>query len=83
MGKIQDVLDHFDDALSASIEFDNKLLADANSISEEYAGLISLTTRQAMSAIEYTIKRDDLNISDVKAFMKNMGGVGSDYDHFQ
>ncbi|PAV15277.1 hypothetical protein PNOK_0903800 [Pyrrhoderma noxium] len=76
---IRDALDHFDDALAASIELDNKLLAAANSISTEYAGLVSLVTRSAMSAIEYTINIDDNgnDISDVKAFMKNMGNVGS------
>ena len=63
--------------MTASIELDNTLLAAANSISSDYAGLISLVTRQAMSAIEYTVNRDNLNISDVKAFMKDMGGVGS------
>ena len=79
MDKIKDALDHFDDALAASIGLDNKLLAAANSISTEYAGLISLVTRSAMSAIEYTINIDDNgnNISDIKAFMKNMGDVGS------
>ena len=79
MDKIEDALDHFDDALAASIELDNRLLTAANSISTEYAGLISLITRSAMSAIEYTINIDDNgnNISDIKAFMKNMGNVGS------
>ena len=77
MYKIKDALDHFDDALTASIELDNKLLTAANSISAEYAGLISLVTRSAMSAIEYTILKNNQNISDVKAFMKNMGDVGS------
>ena len=77
MDKIKDALDHFDDALAASIELDNKLLAAANSISTEYAGLISLVTRQAMGAIEYTILKNNQNTSDVKAFMKNMGNVGS------
>ena len=80
MDKIKDALDHFDDALAASIELDNKLLAAANAISTEYAGLISLVTRQAMSAIEYTIniKENDNDVSDIKAFMKNTGNVGSE-----
>ena len=77
MDKVKDALDHFDDALAASIELDNKLLTAANSISAEYAGLISLVTRSAMSAIEYTILKNNQNTSDVKAFMKNMGNVGS------
>ena len=77
MDKIKDALDHFEDALAASIELDNKLITAANSISTEYASLISLVTRQAMGAIEYTILENNQNISDVKAFMKNMGNVGS------
>ena len=80
MDKVKDALDHFDDALAASIDLDNKLLTAANSISTEYAGLISLITRQAMSAIEYTIniKENDNDVSDIKAFMKNTGNVGSE-----
>ena len=80
MDKVKDALDHFDDALAASIELDNKLLTAANSISTEYAGLISLVTRKAMSAIEYTIniKENDNDVSDIKAFMKNTGNVGSE-----
>ena len=80
MDKVKDALDHFDDALAASIELDNQLLAASNSISTEYAGLISLVTRQAMSTIEYTINIDynDNNISDIKAFIKNTGNVGSE-----
>ena len=62
MDKIKDALDHFEDALAASIELDNKLLAAANSISTEYAGLISLVTRQAMGAIEYTILKNNQKI---------------------
>ena len=75
MYKIKDALDHFDDALTASIELDNKLLAAANSISTEYAGLVSLVTRPVMDAIEYTILKNNQNISDFKAYMKNMVNV--------
>ena len=63
MDKIKDALDHFEEALAASIELDNKLLAAANSISTEYAGLISIVTRQAIGAIEYTILKNNQNIS--------------------
>lgn len=71
------MLDQFEDTLAASIELDNSLIDASRNISNDYADLISLVTRQTMSAIEYTIDRGSLNTSDVKAFMKNMGDVGS------
>ena len=79
MKKIYDAIYTFYGNINLSAKFDNELLAAANSISTEYAGLVSLVTRQAMSAIEYTvnINENDNSISDIKAFMKNMGGVGS------
>ena len=42
--------------------------------------MLALATRQALGAIEYTVSKDSsgaFNSSDVKAFMKNMGIVGS------
>lgn len=71
--QINDTLTHFNDALEASIDLDNALTSAARNISEDYSGLISLVTRQALGSIEYTIKSSDLNVSDVKAFMDIMG----------
>lgn len=71
---IEDVLNSFDAILEASIGFDNKLLADANNISSEYAGIVSLATRQAMNAIEY-VYDDDSN--SIMAFLNNTGRIGS------
>ena len=72
--QVGDVLDNFDSTLSNSIDLDNKLIADANGISSEYAGLVSLVTRQAMSAIEFTFLNDP---DDIKAFLNNTGRIGS------
>ena len=58
---------------------DSQIASAASGISSEYYGLLSLATRQAMGAIEYTLSKDSsgtLNTSDTKAFMKDMGSVG-------
>ncbi|KAH8111927.1 DUF1793-domain-containing protein [Phellopilus nigrolimitatus] len=81
---IQDVtesfLDDFDNALGAAVALDARILGDGDKISSNYADLLALATRQAMSAFEYTLVKDSngtFNMSDVKAFMKDMGSVGS------
>ena len=78
--KIEDVLDHFDDAVSAAISLDNQILGDAGQISGQYAEILALATRQAMGALEYTLNKKNsgpTNNSNVMAFMKDMGGIGS------
>ncbi|KAH8111989.1 DUF1793-domain-containing protein [Phellopilus nigrolimitatus] len=77
---IEDVLNEFDDALSAAIALDARILGDGSKISSNYADLLALATRQAMGAFEYTLVKDSsgkFNMSDIKAFMKNLGLVGS------
>ncbi|KAL5536145.1 hypothetical protein ACEPAF_4250 [Sanghuangporus sanghuang] len=76
---IAEVLNHFDDALSGAISLDSEILGAAGQISGNYADILSLSTRQAMGALEYTLLKSDdsFNTSDVKAFMKDMGGIGS------
>ncbi|KAL5519656.1 hypothetical protein ACEPAH_1339 [Sanghuangporus vaninii] len=75
---IGDVVNHSVDALSTAVSLDNQILGDAGKISNNYGDILSLSTRQAMSALEYTLPKANgaLNTSDVKAFMKDMGGIG-------
>lgn len=43
--------------------------------------MLALSTRQVMGSIDITIAEmggGDWNLTDVKVFMKNMGGLGSD-----
>lgn len=72
-------MDHFNDAHTGAIALDSKILGAAGQVSGNYADLLALTTRQAMSALEYTIGNSSgsFNTSDVKAFLKDMGGIGS------
>lgn len=76
--QIADVIGRAADALSTAVSLDNQILADAGQISSRYGDILSLVTRQAMGAYEYTLsKSNGLNTSDVKAFMKDMGEIGS------
>ena len=80
LAKIEDVINHFDDALAAAITLDNKILSDGRQITQQYAEILALATRQAIGALEYTIDKTSsghFSTSDVKAFMKDMGSVGS------
>ncbi|KAL5494568.1 hypothetical protein ACEPAI_29 [Sanghuangporus weigelae] len=76
---IGDVVNHSVDALSTAVSLDNQILGDASKISNNYGDILSLSTRQAMGALEYTLSKANgaLNTSDVKAFIKDMGGIGS------
>ncbi|EJC98584.1 DUF1793-domain-containing protein [Fomitiporia mediterranea MF3/22] len=77
---INDVLNHFDDAVTAATNLDNQILSAAGQVSTSYADILSLSTRQVMGGLEYTLLKDDsgnFNASDVKAFIDDMGGIGS------
>ncbi|KLO10459.1 DUF1793-domain-containing protein [Schizopora paradoxa] len=73
-------LDDFENTLNKSTELDLQIMNDTANISTEYYDLLTLVSRQAMSALEITVAKDDdgnFNSSDIMAFLKNMGGVGN------
>ncbi|KAI0088389.1 hypothetical protein BDY19DRAFT_195871 [Irpex rosettiformis] len=78
-----DVLEHFPDALASANALDASISQAAQIYGSDYANLLSLSTRQAMAAIEYTLPKGSssdpgqLNTSDIKAFVKDMGYVGT------
>jgi hypothetical protein len=66
----------FPAARTRAIELDQKILNDAAAVSNDYGDLVSLATRQAMAGIEITLSTQadgNLNLSDVQAFMKDVG----------
>lgn len=74
-------LDDFSRAQSAAASFDAQLREAGLQFSENYANLLALTARQVMGTIDITISKDingNWNTSDVKIFMKNIGGAGTD-----
>lgn len=59
---------------------DTQIETAGQQFSSQYADLLTLTLRQVMSSTEITISQTadgNWNTSDVKSFMKNMGGIGS------
>lgn len=78
--QITDVLDNFDNALNNAIVLDNQIFVDGNKISANYSDLLSISTRQVMGAIDFTVGYDSAgnwNTSDVMAFLRNAAGIGS------
>ena len=74
------MLNNFDSSLKNAIAIDNMILHDGSQISSEYYDLLALSTRQAMGALDFTIIKDSSgvwNTSDVKAFLRSAGGIGS------
>lgn len=74
--QISALLQDYDDAVKRAETFETALLEGAAAVSSNYADLVALTARQAMSGTELTIGQNNdgtLNTSDVKMFMKNVG----------
>ena len=72
-------VEDFQYASNVSMALDFQIMSDASKISSEYYDLLSLISRQAMSALEIAVSKDtegNFNSSDVMAFLKNMGDVG-------
>ncbi|KAJ7495352.1 DUF1793-domain-containing protein [Mycena latifolia] len=66
----------FPAAQARSLALDQKILEDALGVSQEYADLVSLATRQAMAGVEITLSQTaggEWNMSDAEAFMKDVG----------
>ncbi|KLO15829.1 hypothetical protein SCHPADRAFT_888243 [Schizopora paradoxa] len=73
-------LDDFDDALASANTFDAQILDSANKYSSEYADLVSLTARQVLSALEFTLPQDSSSSNsseDVKVFVKDFDDLAS------
>ncbi|KAI0049509.1 hypothetical protein FA95DRAFT_1489040 [Auriscalpium vulgare] len=74
---VDDVLADYPNALTRATQLDQRILSAANSISSNYADLVSQATRQAFGATELTIAKGSdgsWNTSDVMMFMKGFGG---------
>lgn len=58
------------------------MMGDAANISTEYTDLVSLAALQAMGSLDFTVGHDSegkVNISDVMAFMKDIGSFRAPY----
>ena len=75
--KIESFIKEYDATLERAKALDSKVQGDANKISPEYAGIVSLSVRQFFGSIEFTLsKKSDGSIdgSDVLVFMKGVIG---------
>ena len=76
--QIVDFLNDFSNASSRAQQLDNKILQNANSVSNSLGDLVSLAIAQVYGSMQLTVGTDahgNLNKSDVMMFMKNIGGV--------
>ncbi|KAJ7697167.1 hypothetical protein B0H17DRAFT_978707 [Mycena rosella] len=64
----------FPSARARAVALDQQILQDAGAVSQQYADLVSLATRQAMAGVEITLSTA-LNLTDVQAFMKDVGNT--------
>jgi hypothetical protein len=77
--QIVDFLNDFSNASSRARQLDNKILQNANSVSDGLEYLVSLAVAQVYGSMQLTIGTDaheNLNNSDKMVFMKNIGGFG-------
>jgi hypothetical protein len=65
-------LSDYSGSLQRAKAFDSKIQSDASAVSLDYAGLVSLSVRQAFGAIEITVSSNgnSYNTDDVLVFMK-------------
>ena len=74
--QIDSVTSDFSAAYDRAVALDAKIMGDAAKISSQYVDLVSLATRQTLSALEITAFNDSngkINSSDVMIFMKDIG----------
>ncbi|KAJ7743879.1 hypothetical protein B0H16DRAFT_1422818 [Mycena metata] len=74
-------LNDYSNALKTANALDQKVEADANKISPDYAGIVALSIRQSLGANELTISKNThgggWNTSDVLYFMKEISSDGN------
>ncbi|KAJ7189656.1 hypothetical protein GGX14DRAFT_484556 [Mycena pura] len=66
----------FPAARDRALALDQQILQDAGAVSQNYADLVSLATRQTMAGVELTVSTNSTggwDTSDVMAFMKDVG----------
>ena len=62
-----------------AVALDQKVMSAAAKVSSQYSDIVSLATRQTMSALDITVGTDSSQNpvpGDVKIFMKNLGTDG-------
>lgn len=75
------MLQNFSNSVTAAQNLDLKLATAGASVSGNYSDLLAISTRQAFGAFDLTVSlsgpNNAVNASDVKAFSRNFGSLGS------
>ncbi|KAF4584568.1 hypothetical protein EYR38_001797 [Pleurotus pulmonarius] len=69
----------FPNARDRAVALDEKLMGEAEKVSDQYADLISFATRQTLGGLEFTTSRvadGSYDPSDLQIFMKDIGSNG-------
>ncbi|KAF9268096.1 DUF1793-domain-containing protein [Marasmius fiardii PR-910] len=77
---IESFIKDYDAALSRAKMLDSKVQSDASKISNDYAGIVTLSVRQFFGSIEFTLSRKPdgtLNDQDILVFMKEISSNGN------
>lgn len=77
--KIDAFLLDFPNAHDRAVALDEKLTGEARKVSDQYADLVSLATRQTLGGLEFTTSRmldGSYDPSDLQIFMKDIGSNG-------
>jgi hypothetical protein len=77
-------LDNFDSALQTAEKFDASIVTAGSQYSSQYTDLLVLSARQVFGSLDITLSTNTngrFNMTDVRIFMKNMGGAGSDQEY--
>ncbi|KAL4261602.1 Glutaminase GtaA [Pleurotus pulmonarius] len=70
---------NFPNARDRAVALDEKLMGEAEKVSDQYADLISFATRQTLGGLEFTTSRvadGSYDPSDLQIFMKDIGSNG-------
>lgn len=72
---------NFSDSVIAAQALDSRISSVGEDIAENYPDLLAISTRQVFGAFDLTVSLTSSNISvissDVKAFARNFGNLGS------
>lgn len=79
--QIADVLANFSDSVTAAQTLDAQIAGAGAAISGNYSDLLAISARQAFGAFDLTVPQPTpggpVNTSDLKAFARNFGRLGS------
>ncbi|KAF9531900.1 hypothetical protein CPB83DRAFT_760361, partial [Crepidotus variabilis] len=76
---IEDFLEDFEGATERVRLLDTKIMDDGNAISSSYANLLAFSSRSAFGAMDITVPlnpSEDLDLSGVKVYLKDLGNSG-------